>query len=317
MAPVRTRHILRELCPRGFRGPQAYRFSTGHFSRYTILTRSFGGRRFSPAFRRIAPRTRTIPRNGSTHHPRGRRKAKRQHAQRLLAWMVEAVLSGLPLGWLIAMQAFGAPDYPKGAGCHENSVWYTLEANAVPRMLGLAGYEPLPLRHTRAGQTGPLAQSHRKRSASGSPDCTAARKSRLVTLIGTVTEQPRTIRVLVGRCRRDLWPLRRTTAIRRSRGYVAFGRSRYGRRHRSPLRQPHFVAICCVQRKSCKSNLRAIVWTDNTTLFDPSKALGDPELPDGYWGNPANHRGRLDAFKTSRLSNPYQFFPKNRSHDAP
>ena len=81
----------------------------------------------------LPPRTRFHTSQRIDASSAGRRKAKRQHA-RLLAWMVEAVLSGPPqkLGWLIAMQAFGAPDYPKVRVVTKNSVWYTLRSKRGP-----------------------------------------------------------------------------------------------------------------------------------------------------------------------------------------
>ena len=81
MAPDRTAISFANSALRGFEARKPTRSSTRAFSRYTILTRSFGGRRFSPASRRIAPRTRFPYLARIDASSEGRRKAKRQHAQ--------------------------------------------------------------------------------------------------------------------------------------------------------------------------------------------------------------------------------------------
>ncbi len=291
MAPRQNRHILRELCPPWLRGPQAYSFlNEGIFTIYDIdaelwwqaLLARFPSYCPADALSYLATDRRII---------RGPEESEAATRARLLAWMVEAVLSGLPLGWLIAMQAFGAPDYPKVRVVTKNSVWYTLEANAVPRMLGLAGYEPLPPTPYEGGTNWPIgsvaSQTERLRYSGlysrekvapgnfdwdslSNPERSACWWDVVGVIYGHYVEQQPYADLV------DTWLLDDPgTAVGIDHPYGNLTSLRY----------------VAVQRKSCKSNLRAIVWTDNTTLFDPSKALGDPELPDGYWGRP----GRIVA----------------------
>ena len=95
--PRQTRHILRELCPRGFEARKPTRSSTRAFFTIYDIDAELCGRRFSPASRRIA-RGRAYLATDRRIIRGGRRKAKRQHAQGFWrGW--SKLCSGLPLGW--------------------------------------------------------------------------------------------------------------------------------------------------------------------------------------------------------------------------
>jgi hypothetical protein len=291
MAPRQNRHILRELCPPFLRGSQAYSFlSEGIFTLYDIdaelmwqaLLARFPSYCPADALPYLAADRRIII---------GPEETEAATRTRLLAWMLEAVLSGLPIGWLIALQAFGAPDYPKVRLVTKSSVWYTLEANAVPRMLRFPGYTPLDPCPYESGASWPIgavaSETERLRCSAlysrakaspanfdwdslSNPERAACWWDAVGVIYGRYAEQEPYADL------GDTWLLDDPgESVGFDEGYGTFTALRY----------------LSVQRKSCKSVLRAVVWTDNTTLFDPTKSLGDPELPDGYWGRP----GRIVA----------------------
>lgn len=285
MAPRQNRHILRELCPPWLRGPQAYSFlNEGIFTLYDIdselmwqaLLARFPSYCPADALPYLAADRRII---------RGPDESEEATRARLLAWMVEAVLSGLPLGWLIAMQAFGAPDYPKVRVVTKKSIWYTLEANAVPRMLGLAGYTPLSPCIYESGANWPIgavaSQTERLRY---SGLYTRSKASPANFDWDSVSNPERSacwwdvVGVIYGHyTKQKAW----------DSGLWVWDDPSQSLGLDHPYGNLTTLRYVATQRKSCKSVLRAVVWTDNAALFDPAKALGDPELPDGYWGKPA------------------------------
>lgn len=286
MAPRQNRHILRELCPPWLRGPQAYSFlNEGIFTLYDIdaelmwqaLLCRFPSYCPADALPYLAADRRIIV---------GPDESEAAVRVRLLAWMLEAVLSGLPIGWLIALQAFGAPDYPKVRIVTKNSIWYTLEANAVPRMLGLRGFQrldPCPYELGSQWPIGAFASETERLRTSGlysrvkaspanfdwdslsNPERAACWWDAVGVIYGRYEEQEAYADLA------DTWLLDDPSeSVGFNEGYGTFTTLQY----------------LATQRKSCKSVLRAIVWTDNEALFPPDGALGDPELPDGYWGRP-------------------------------
>lgn len=73
----------------------------------------------------------------------------------LRQWIDVWQLSGLPLGLLLALQAYLAPGFPQIRIVTRSGVWYTLREGAVGRMLSLPGYVPLPLADYELGPEWP------------------------------------------------------------------------------------------------------------------------------------------------------------------
>lgn len=63
---------------------------------------------------------------------------------RALLWIDQAQLRGLPVGLMLAIQAYLAPAYPQIRIVTRRGIWYTLAEGTVGRILGLPGYTPLP-----------------------------------------------------------------------------------------------------------------------------------------------------------------------------
>jgi hypothetical protein len=284
MAPRQNRHILKELCPPWLRGTQAHSFlNEGIFTLYDIdaelmwqaLMARFPSYCPADALPYLAADRRTFV------SPSESEEALRV---RLLAWMIEATLAGLPIGLLLAMQAFCAENYPKVRVVTKKSIWYTLEEGAVPRMLGLSGYERLPPCPYESGANWPIG--------------TIASATERLRFSGLYTRE----KVSPANFDWDSLSNPERAACWWDSVGVIYGRYDKQKAWDSGLwvwddpsqslgiDHPYgnLITLRYVanQRKSCKSVLRAVVWTDNTTLFDPSKSLGDPELPDGYWGRP-------------------------------
>lgn len=284
MAPRQNRHILRELCPPWLRGEQAYSFlNEGIFTLYDIdaelMWQSLLARfpTYCPvdALPYLAADKRIII---------GPSESEEATRARIRLWLIEAVLSGLPIGWLIALQAFGAPTYPRVRIVNKKSTWHTLEANAVPRLLGLQGYAALPPCPYESGAQWPI-------SAIASP----VERLRFSGLYSREQAAPANwdwdsisnperaacwwdcVGIIYGHYSQQLnWDSGLwvwddpETSLGLADPYGTFTTLRY----------------LAVQRKSCKSVLRCVIWTNDNTAFDPSLPAGDPTLPDGYWGRP-------------------------------
>lgn len=63
---------------------------------------------------------------------------------RLRLWIDQRQLAGLPVGFLLSLQAYLAPQYPQVRLVTRRGIWYTLGEGAVGRILNLPGYALLP-----------------------------------------------------------------------------------------------------------------------------------------------------------------------------
>lgn len=61
-------------------------------------------------------------------------------------------------------------------------------------------------------------------------------------------------------------------------GYQAFGQS-------TSMQNVSAVRSFVRAFKGTHATVRSLIWSYDPTLFDPTAALGDPSLPDGWWGN--------------------------------
>lgn len=288
-----NRHILRAVTPPWLRGDNAWSFlNEGIYKIYDKDNDDFFEALLSrwPSY---AP-TDALPYLAADKllisGPNETIEAKRA---RIRLWMIEAVLSGLPIGILLAMQAFGGPDYPMVRIVNKSSTWYTLEAGAVGRLLQLDGHEPLPKCSYENGASWPIgavASPEERLRASGlytrlqaspanfdwdslsNPERAACWWDAVGVIYGRYGEQ------LPYADLGDTWVLDDPeTSVGLDEPY-------------GTLTALQYIAV---QRKSAKCVLRAIVCTENTALFNPQDALGDPTLPDGYWGRP----GKITAGK--------------------
>lgn len=283
---LQNRHILRELCPPWLRGEQARSFlNEGIFTIYDIDS-DLMFEALMARFPSLCPADALPYLAKDRHIIVGPTESEAAVRARCLAWMTESILSGLPMGWLLAMQAYCAPTYPKVRLVTKRSVWYTLEAGAVPRMLQLAGHQPLAPCPYELGPKWPkelvASQTERLRfsglysrykpetpnfdwDSASNPE----RASYWWDIVGVIYGhyEAQDDYADLG----DTWLLDDPSeSVGFNEGYGTFTVGQY----------------LAIKRKSAKSVLRGIVWTDNETLFDPSLSLGAPELPDGYWGRP-------------------------------
>ncbi len=308
--PLQNRHILGSITPPWLRGEKANSFlNEGIYTLYDIDNELFWQALLArwPSHAPVDALPYLAADKLITSGPNETIEAKRA---RIRLWLIETVLSGLPIGLLVALQAFGGPDYPRVRLVTKNSVWYTLEAGAVARLLQLQGYEPLPKCPYENGAQWPIG-------ATASPE-ERLRCSGLYTRYqaspanfdyDSISNPERAacwwdaVGVIYSR-----YPEQENYADLGDTWFLDDPNESVG------LDEPYgtFTALqyVAVQRKSGKSVLRAIICTENEALLDPSLTLGDPLLPDGYWGRP----GKVVAGKLTPSRHPdcrtIEGFPK-------
>jgi hypothetical protein len=270
-----TRHILQSICPSFLRGDQAYSFlNEGIFTLYDVDTFQWWHSLLSrwPTF---APSD-ALPYLAADklvivgpNEPEAARRA------RIRGWLNEAILAGLPMGLAVALQSY-APGYPKISIATKRSTWYTLEAGAVPRMLGLAGYEPLPRCPYELGSQWPIG--------------TSASAIERLRLSGLYTRHVPTIPNFdwdsISNPERSACWWDCVAMIHG--GYTTPGSyDDFSRDYDNPLQSFGFDEpygtfttqwYLAEQRRSAKSVLRAIVWTDEPSDFNSLASFGDAGL---------------------------------------
>jgi len=281
-----NRHILRAVTPPWLRGPYAESFLVdGIYKIYDKDNEDFFAALLArwPTYAPIDALPYLAADKLLISGPDEDTTAKRA---RIRLWMIEAMLSGLPIGILLAMQAFGGPDYPLVRVVTKSSIWYTLEAGAVGRLLQLPGYDPLPKCSYENGASWPIgatAMPEERLRESGlytrlqaspanfdwdslsNPERSACWWDAVGVIYGRYGEQDAYADLA------DTWLLDDpSTSVGTAEPY-------------GTLTTLQYIAV---QRKSAKSVLRAIVCTENLALLDPALSPGDPLLPDGYWGRP-------------------------------
>lgn len=276
-----TRHILRSLCPSFLRGEQAYSFlNEGIFTIYDVDTYQWWHSLLS-RFPSLAPADALPYLAADKLIITGPNETEAATRARIKGWLNEAVLSGLPLGLALALQAY-APGYPKISIANKKSTWYTLEAGAVPRLLGLTGYEPLPLCPYELGPKWPIG--------------TSASPIERLRLSGLYTRYVPAIPnfdwdSISNPERSTCW----WDCVAVIHGGYAIPESYddASRNYDNPdqsfgFAEPYgtFTAQWYIaeKRRSAKSVFRAIVWTPEPTDFDPLAPPTDPGLPNGMCG---------------------------------
>lgn len=279
---LQNRHLLRTVCPPFLRGEQARSFlNEGIFTVYDIDSELWWQGLISrwPTHAPADALPYLAADKGIISGPTESDAAKRA---RIRGWLNEAALSGLPIGWLIALQAYCAPTYPRVRIVNRRSTWYTLEADAVPRMLGLQGYTPLPKCPYENGTQWPIG-------AIASP----VERLRTSGLYSRYQASPANFDwdSISNPERAACW----WDCVGVIYGhYVAQGAYDNGSwffddpAESVGLNEPYatFTALRYLARKraSAKSVLRSIVWTPKASDFDPFAPPLDPGLPDGRLG---------------------------------
>lgn len=199
---------------------------------------------------------------------------------RVKNWIDEWSLSGLPLGWLLAIQAYLGPTYPRVRIVTRRSMWYTLEEGAVGRLLNLAGYEPLPPCPYELGAGWPR-------------DAVASQIERLRTS-GLFTRYKAPVPnwdwdsvSAPGNAGRwwDFWafvyPPSYESGGTFGDGDVYGGQGAYGF---DELAGTILVMrLLGLERKPAKAYLGGVIFCPSSLDFDPTTAPGDPTFPDGTW----------------------------------
>ncbi len=160
MTLPQIRHALGELLPPWLQGEAARSFGIeGLFTTYDVDSALFREILMSrmPSF--CAPDALPLL-FADRRLRRGPFEADLASRRRLRLWLDQWQLAGLAAGMLLAVQAFLAPEYPQIRIITRRSIFYTLEAGAVGRLLALPGYEPLP-----AGPGGDLTPAARLRAS--------------------------------------------------------------------------------------------------------------------------------------------------------
>jgi hypothetical protein len=203
---------------------------------------------------------------------------------RVRNWIDEWSLSGLPLGWLLAVQAYFAPTYPRVRIVTRRSMWYTLEEGAVGRLLSLDGYEPLSPCPYELGANWPIGAVASPIERLRTSGLFTRHKAPVANWDWDSISTP-------GNAGRwwDFWAFVYPPAVAQQGKYdgaapddVYYGEeSGWGL---DELPGTLFVLrLLGVQRKPAKAYLGAIIFPPSLTDFDPTTAPGDPNFPDGYW----------------------------------
>lgn len=277
-----NRHNLRSVCPPWLRGEQANSFlNEGIFTIYDIDA-DLWWQALLARWPTHAPED-ALPYlaadKGIISGPQESVEAKRA---RIRGWFSEAVLAGLPLGWLIALQAFTAPTYAKVQVVTKSNVWYTLESGAIPRLLELEGAEPLPPCPYELGSKWPIGEVASPIERLRCSGLYSRYKPTIANFDWDSISNPERAACwwdIVGVIHGHYGPQGNyddeswffddpNESVGLDEPYGTFTALRY----------------LAVKRKSAKSVLRAIVWTPVATDFNPLAPPGDPGLPDGRMG---------------------------------
>jgi hypothetical protein len=282
MVVHQVRHNLRAVCPPWLRGRNANSFlNEGIFTIFDIEA-ELCWQALLARWPTFAPEDALPYLAADKDVISGPAEAIEAKRARIRGWLNEAVLSGLPIGWLIAMQAFCAPTYPRVRVVTRRSTWYTLEANAVPRMLELQSYEPLPPCPYELGPKWPIGKVASPIERLRTSGLFSRYKPTVANFDWDSISNPERagcwwdfVGVIYGHFEAQgtyddgSWYLDDPNeSVGFDEPYGTFTTLMY-------LNQ---------KRKSAKSYPRAIVWTPNDSDFDPMASNPDPGLPDGRWG---------------------------------
>lgn len=220
---------------------------------------------------------------------------------RVKNWIDEWSLSGLPLGWLLAIQAYLGPTYPRVRIVTRRSKWYTLEEGAVGRLLNLAGYEPLPPCPYELGAGWPR-------------DAVASQIERLRTS-GLFTRYKAPVPnwdwdsvSAPGNAGRwwDFWAFVFPPEVPFQGNYngappddVYYGEETGWGLDELPGRLL-VMRLLGVERKPAKAYLAGFIFPPSLSDFDPTTAPGDPSFPDGTWSQETKDDGLGNTVQTRR-----------------
>jgi len=203
---------------------------------------------------------------------------------RLKQWIDEWSLAGLPLGLMLALQAYVAPSYPRIRIVTRRSMWYTLEAGAVPRLLNLPGAEPLPPCPYELGAGWPIgavaSQVERLRAAGLYQRYKAPVPNWNWDSISDPAAANRWW---------DSWVFIYPPSYPFQGNYdgVPPDDVYYGEETGWGIDELPGTLLTLQQlavlRKSQKSYIKAIILPPSLTDFDPTTPPGDPSFPDGKW----------------------------------
>jgi hypothetical protein len=304
-----NRHIARELCPPWLRGEQAYSFlNEGIFTLYDIdtelmwqgLLARFPSYCPADALPYLAADRKLIT---------GPYESEAAVRARLRSWIDEAILAGLPLGWLVAMQAYLGPNYPMVRIVTRKNTWYTLAADTVPRMLGLPGYAALPKCTYELGAQWPKdSVASQVERARGAGLFTRHKASPANWDWDSISNPERSA------CWWDLWGFAYPTSYSTLGKFGGSGSSLVTWGSTKAVGFSEFYATIqtlkqiAAYRKSSKGSLRAIIFPPSLADFDPTTAPADPGFPDGRWGAASKISGGA-AVSTKRLDCRYLLPP--------
>jgi hypothetical protein len=282
VAPRQARHILGAITPPWLRGELSKSFlHEGIYTLYDVDAELWWQSLISrwPTFAPADALPYLAADKQIISGPTESEEAKRA---RIRGWLNEAVLSGLPAGWLLALQAYCAPTYPRVRIVTKRSTWYTLEANAVPRLLELEGHTPLPRCPYELGSQWPIGAVASPIERLRTSGLYSRYKAPVANFDWDSISNPERAACWWD-CVGFIYGHYEAQGAYEDESFLFDDAN-----ESTGLDEPYgtFTAMWYLseKRRSAKSVMRAIVWTPNESDFNPLASNPDPGLPDGRWG---------------------------------